>query len=232
VRSFPPAVPVSTRRQLSRTPGEAALGLVDTDDGWRVATLDRETGADLDHPKAYRPAQMTTTNRLSESSGRRLDRSGSHRLSLRRCSRIAHRGYVIMRKWTTRNTTFALLKLHLKTPTAASCLGAAAVPSLSQADGPALRLTRGWTVNVDPCLNVCGTPDLYEIRAAPWGIAQVYKLPQRHGVSQRGIAASTGQSRLEMSEILAGRRVNAYDVLIRIADGLSVPRGWLAGSSI
>jgi transcriptional regulator with XRE-family HTH domain len=58
-------------------------------------------------------------------------------------------------------------------------------------------------------------------------IAQVYKLLQRHGVSQRRIAASMGQSQSEISEILAGRRVNAYDVLIRIADGLSVPRGWL-----
>ena len=59
------------------------------------------------------------------------------------------------------------------------------------------------------------------------GIAQVYKLLQRHGVSQRRLAASTGQSQSEISDILAGRRVNAYDVLIRIADGLSVPRGWL-----
>jgi transcriptional regulator with XRE-family HTH domain len=58
-------------------------------------------------------------------------------------------------------------------------------------------------------------------------IAQVYGLLQRHGVSQRRIAAHTGQSQSEISEILAGRRVNAYDVLVRIAEGLGVPRGWL-----
>src|SRR5262245_49458633 len=37
----------------------------------------------------------------------------------------------------------------------------------------------------------------------------------------------TGQSQSEISEILNGRRVNAYDVLVRIADGLGVPRGHL-----
>ncbi len=31
----------------------------------------------------------------------------------------------------------------------------------------------------------------------------------------------------EISEILASRRVSAYDFLVRIAEGLSVPRGWL-----
>jgi transcriptional regulator with XRE-family HTH domain len=56
-------------------------------------------------------------------------------------------------------------------------------------------------------------------------IAAVYRLLQRVGVSQRRIAAMTGQSQSEISEILAGRRVAAYDVLVRIADGLAVPRG-------
>jgi hypothetical protein len=59
-------------------------------------------------------------------------------------------------------------------------------------------------------------------------IAGVYRLLQAHGVSQRAIAARTGQSQSEVSEILAGRRqVVAYDVLVRIADGLGVPRGWM-----
>ena len=56
-------------------------------------------------------------------------------------------------------------------------------------------------------------------------IAAVFRLLQRVGVSQRRIAALTGQSQSEISEILAGRQVVSYDVLTRIADGLGVARG-------
>ena len=58
-------------------------------------------------------------------------------------------------------------------------------------------------------------------------ISGVFKLLQRMGVSQRHIAALTGQSQSEISEILAGRQVVSYDVLTRIADGLGIPRGTL-----
>lgn len=58
-------------------------------------------------------------------------------------------------------------------------------------------------------------------------ICTVYRLLQRFGVSQRRIAARVGQSQSEISEILGGRKVRAYDVLVRIADGLGVPRGWM-----
>ena len=58
-------------------------------------------------------------------------------------------------------------------------------------------------------------------------IAGVYRLMQRYGVAQRRIAALTGQSQSEISEIINGRQVNSYDVLVRIAQGLGVPRGWL-----
>jgi transcriptional regulator with XRE-family HTH domain len=58
-------------------------------------------------------------------------------------------------------------------------------------------------------------------------IAGVFRLLQRVGVSQRRIAALTGQSQSEISEILGGRQVVSYDVLTRIADGLGVPRGHL-----
>jgi transcriptional regulator with XRE-family HTH domain len=58
-------------------------------------------------------------------------------------------------------------------------------------------------------------------------IAAVFRLLQRVGVSQRRIASLTGQSQSEISEILGGRQVMAYDVLARIADGLGVPRGHL-----
>jgi plasmid maintenance system antidote protein VapI len=58
-------------------------------------------------------------------------------------------------------------------------------------------------------------------------IAKVYRLLQRFGVSQRRIAARVDQAQSEVSEIIGGRKVVAYDVLIRIADGLGVPRGWM-----
>ena len=58
-------------------------------------------------------------------------------------------------------------------------------------------------------------------------ISSVYRLLRRHGVSQRQIAAFTGQSQSEVSEILKGRQVMAYDVLVRISDGLGVPRGYM-----
>ncbi|MFE2752447.1 helix-turn-helix domain-containing protein [Actinosynnema sp. NPDC059335] len=58
-------------------------------------------------------------------------------------------------------------------------------------------------------------------------ISAVYRLLRRHGVSQRQIAALTGQSQSEVSEILKGRQVMAYDVLARIAQGLGVPRGYM-----
>ncbi|MGH4007510.1 MAG: helix-turn-helix domain-containing protein [Pseudonocardiaceae bacterium] len=59
-------------------------------------------------------------------------------------------------------------------------------------------------------------------------IAVVYRLLTEAGVSQHQIAHLTGQSQSEVSEILTGRRVvRAYDVLVRIAEGLDVPRGWM-----
>jgi transcriptional regulator with XRE-family HTH domain len=59
-------------------------------------------------------------------------------------------------------------------------------------------------------------------------IGSVYRLLQRFGVSQRAIAARTGQSQSEISEIIAGQRqVISYDVLERIALGLEIPRGWM-----
>jgi transcriptional regulator with XRE-family HTH domain len=55
-------------------------------------------------------------------------------------------------------------------------------------------------------------------------IGAVYRALADVGVSQRAIAALTGQSQPEVSEILSGRRVIAYEVLERIAEGLGIPR--------
>ena len=58
-------------------------------------------------------------------------------------------------------------------------------------------------------------------------IGGVYRLLKTAGISQRRIGELTGQSQSEVSEILSGRRVMAYDVLVRIAEGLGVPREWM-----
>lgn len=56
-------------------------------------------------------------------------------------------------------------------------------------------------------------------------IGRVYRLLVNHGVSQRYLAELVGQSQSEVSEILNGRQVQSYDVLVRVADGLGVSRG-------
>ncbi len=66
---------------------------------------------------------------------------------------------------------------------------------------------------------------------ASHAISMVYRLLNSAGVPQRRIAELTGQSQSEVSEILKGRRVMAYEVLVRICVGLGIPReamglGW------
>jgi transcriptional regulator with XRE-family HTH domain len=58
-------------------------------------------------------------------------------------------------------------------------------------------------------------------------LGTVFRLLQKHGVSQRAIAALTGMSSSEVYEVLRGRRVMAYDVLGRVADGFGIDRGYL-----
>jgi len=55
-------------------------------------------------------------------------------------------------------------------------------------------------------------------------IAALYLLLKGEGITQRQIAELTGQSQSEVSEILAGRKVLSYDLLVRIAEGFHVPR--------
>ena len=66
--------------------------------------------------------------------------------------------------------------------------------------------------------------DMREALAAR-DIAAVFRILNAHGISQREVAAMTGQSQSEVSEILGGRKVVAYDVHARVAEGLGVPRG-------
>jgi transcriptional regulator with XRE-family HTH domain/tetratricopeptide (TPR) repeat protein len=75
-------------------------------------------------------------------------------------------------------------------------------------------------------------PDIWErpqmrVALARHNIGEVYRLLGTVGVSQRRIAALTGQNQSEVSDITQGRQVQAYDVLARIADGLGIPRGYM-----
>lgn len=74
-----------------------------------------------------------------------------------------------------------------------------------------------------------GPWDAPEMRAAlaDRDMHRVYRLIRKSGVSQRQIAARTGQSQSEVSEILKGRQVAAFEVLARIADGLGIPRAYI-----
>jgi transcriptional regulator with XRE-family HTH domain len=58
-------------------------------------------------------------------------------------------------------------------------------------------------------------------------LGTVFRLLQKQGISQRTIAGLTGMSSSEVYEVLRGRRVMAYDVLCRVADGLGIDRGYL-----
>ena len=58
-------------------------------------------------------------------------------------------------------------------------------------------------------------------------LARVFTLLRQVGTTQRAIAGLAGLAPSEVYEITRGRRVMAYDVLCRIADGLGVPRGYL-----
>jgi transcriptional regulator with XRE-family HTH domain len=58
-------------------------------------------------------------------------------------------------------------------------------------------------------------------------IATVYRRLSTLGLSQRRLAGLTRQAQSEISEVLGGRRIGQYDVLVRIADGLAIPRGLL-----
>ncbi|MGH4007247.1 MAG: helix-turn-helix domain-containing protein [Pseudonocardiaceae bacterium] len=77
---------------------------------------------------------------------------------------------------------------------------------------------------IDP--DLLGLPSL-RAALAERDITKVYKILTREGVPQRTIAAATGQSQSEVSEILKGRRVVGYEVLVRIATGLGIPRGYM-----
>jgi hypothetical protein len=59
-------------------------------------------------------------------------------------------------------------------------------------------------------------------------LSEVCRIMQRHGISQRAIAAATGLAQSDVSDFIAGKRhVSSYAVLERFALGLGLPRGWM-----
>jgi helix-turn-helix protein len=54
-------------------------------------------------------------------------------------------------------------------------------------------------------------------------IPGIYRELQKYGYSQQRIAALTGQSQPEVSNILHERTVQSYDVIHRIITGLGIP---------
>lgn len=76
-------------------------------------------------------------------------------------------------------------------------------------------------MSIDP--GVWEQPDMRAALAVR-DIGEVYRTLTHLGVSQRRIAALTGQAQSDVSEIIKGRAVKDYHVLERIAEGLGIPR--------
>ncbi|MFI9815104.1 hypothetical protein [Saccharothrix variisporea] len=58
-------------------------------------------------------------------------------------------------------------------------------------------------------------------------ITPLYRLLLRQGVSLDRLVALTGQSRADVEAVVAGRPVDDYDTLTRIAEGLGIPKGYM-----
>ncbi|MCC8243876.1 hypothetical protein [Saccharothrix luteola] len=75
-------------------------------------------------------------------------------------------------------------------------------------------------------------PDLWEQHEmrealALRDITAVYRLLTRHGVPRDRIAALTGQPDHDVDRILTGAKVESYDALTDIANGLGIPPGYM-----
>ncbi len=57
-------------------------------------------------------------------------------------------------------------------------------------------------------------------------IAGIFRL-RPSGMTQRRLAELVGMSQSEVADILSGRKVKNYDVFVRIAEGLVIPRGMM-----
>jgi len=100
---------------------------------------------------------------------------------------------------------------------------------------PAQRMTRPRAQNRRPPgvlmpTSMQGMWERREMRHALAGrdLSEVCRIMQRHGISQRAIAAATGLAQSDVSDFIAGKRhVSSYTVLERFVLGLGLPRGWM-----
>lgn len=58
-------------------------------------------------------------------------------------------------------------------------------------------------------------------------IGAIFRFLRDGGMSQREMAVLVRMNQSEIAAIIAGRQVQAYDVLVRVADGLGIPRGMM-----
>lgn len=59
-------------------------------------------------------------------------------------------------------------------------------------------------------------------------VTGIFKMLTDGGLTQHQLADLVGMSQSEVSEVIQGRRkVQGYDVLVRIAEALNIPRGWM-----
>jgi transcriptional regulator with XRE-family HTH domain len=56
-------------------------------------------------------------------------------------------------------------------------------------------------------------------------VGAIFRFLRDGGMTQREIAVLVRMNQSEVAAILAGRRVLAYDVLVRVADAVGIPRG-------
>src|SRR5262245_38001554 len=71
------------------------------------------------------------------------------------------------------------------------------------------------------------TPEMRRALASH-DLKTVFVALQRGGMSQRRISGSAGITMSDLHDVLyKNRRMNAYELLVRVADGLDIPRGYM-----
>jgi transcriptional regulator with XRE-family HTH domain len=70
------------------------------------------------------------------------------------------------------------------------------------------------------------SPELI-LACAKRDVSAIFRIVNESGIPQRRIAELVGMKQSEVSEILKGRQVQAYDVMKRVCEGLEIPPGMM-----
>jgi transcriptional regulator with XRE-family HTH domain len=100
----------------------------------------------------------------------------------------------------------------------------AGTPAAAEADTPPTGPTSDARPPAPPWAELYDREDLRRILGERDIGALFRALKDDAGLTQRTIAELTGMAQSEVSEILSGRQVLAYNVLVRIVHGLGIPR--------